>query len=233
MSAFSESTAIQNTRTKAVTNGCDVARENIRKLLENWARWRVYRAGSDLGWPKSDSIGRALSSMPSTKCTTCDGKGKVPGGKIGLAVQSVICPTCGGNRRVTLKARDVFVRIKNCPDCNSKPTDTPGEINGKTCLRCRGMGKVRTVRAKANPAFIPSTRPRSDYGDDPVSQRIDWLVVSKLTEIQRTVLIWEFTRNGTQTEKAAKLDCSQGYFSRVLGEAIAVIEEYLGESEKK
>jgi len=201
-----------------------VERENIRKLLERWARWRAYRAGSDLGFPKADSIGRALASMPSTKCTTCDGRGKVKGGKIGVAFQSVICPTCGGRGKVAMKARDIFVRVKNCPDCNYGPKCTPGEINGKTCIRCRGVGKVRTVRAKANPAFIPSTRPRSEYGDDPMSQRIDWLICTELTENQQVILIWEYTRNGTQAEKADKLEITWDSYRKRVERAMTALE---------
>lgn len=228
MSAFSESTAIRTIRTKHVTSGCDVARENIRKLLERWARWRAYRAGSDLGFPKADSIGRAMSSMPSTKCTTCDGKGKVSGGKIGAAVQSIICPTCGGKGKVTLTARDIIIRIKNCPDCNTgKPTDRPGEVNGKTCIRCRGAGKIRTIRAKANPAFIPSTRPRSEYGDDPLSQKIDFLICTKLTEDQRTILVWEYTRNGTQAEKSEKLKITWDSYRKRVERAVTALEVVL------
>lgn len=201
--------AIQTTARKTVTGGYVQNEIDIRDLLEKWARWRVYRANSYLGWPRADSLGRAMSGMPGTGCPTCGGKGKAPGAKLGIADQYVICPTCGGSGRAQLDVRDKRV-VKRCNAC-----DGTGEVDHKWCHKCRGLGQLVEVEKKANPAFIPSTRPK-DFDEDTMSQRIDFLICTELTEFQRSILLWEYTRPGIQAEKAEKQGITvEAYWGRL------------------
>ena len=135
------------------------------EAIENWARWRIYRAGNELGWPKRDSIGRAMSGMPSTKCIVCNGKGRI----------------------VEHDAYGRDIRIE--------------------CKICAGQGKLAMDPDphKANPAFIHATRGRNSYDDDPVSQKIDFIVCTELTEPEQAILTMEYTRVGNQNQKLHRL----------------------------
>ncbi len=67
------------------------------ECVEQWARWRIYRVGNDLGWPKRDSIGKAMSGVPSTRCPICKGEGRAPGHRVGSEARWVDpCPQCNG-----------------------------------------------------------------------------------------------------------------------------------------
>lgn len=177
-------------------------RMNITDAIEKWIRWRVYRANSELGWPKRDSIGRALSGMPSTKCIVCNGKGRI----------------------IEHDADGRDIRIE--------------------CRICAGQGKLAMDPDpnKANPAYIHSTRSRDSYDDDPTSQKIDHIVCTELSELERVVLLLGFGGNGTQYDQARKVrytvkrkrgrnkkkrGITQAHFSRTLEAAISKIEEYL------
>ncbi len=160
---------------------------NINELIEKWIRWRVYRAGNELGWPKRDSIGRALSGMPSTKCIVCDGKGRIVEHDADGRVIRIECRICAGQGKLAMD-----------PDPN-----------------------------KANPAYIHSTRGRDSYDDDPTSQKIDYIVCTELSDNERAVLFMEYAGSGTQQIKAKKRGISQGYFSKILAEAIGKIEDNL------
>ena len=95
----------------------------IQELLEKWARWRIH-FDHGLGYPQ-DSVGRALSGVPGTKCPICQGQGKVSGERIGVALQYIICPTCGGAGKVKMdpnpkKANPAFIRSTS-PRIKSDP----------------------------------------------------------------------------------------------------------------
>ena len=210
---------------------------NIHDLIEKWARWRIYKAGNDIGWPKRDSIGRALTGVPGTGCPTCIQKGRVDGKIIGVNLPFVICPTCGGDGRVLMKEKAVREITRECRSCEGE-----GEINGKTCIECRGIGETVKVHYKANPAYIHSTRGRDSYDDDPISQTIDYIVCIDLTELERSVLFLAFGSNGTQYDQAKKVrytikrkrgkdetkkGISRQHFGRMLNIAIDKIEQVL------
>lgn len=161
-------------------------KETIDDKMEQWARWRQYRAGNDLGWPKRDSIGRAMSGMPGTGCPTCGGKGQADGARVGAKAQHITCPTCGGSGRVKMD-----------PDPK-----------------------------KANPAFIRSTAPQVEL-DDKQSQAIDWIVATVLTEECRNIVKDEYTRAGTQTQKAARRGIQQYHYSRLLTKSLRIIADEL------
>ncbi len=74
----------------------------ITDLIEKWARWRIYRASNELGWPKRDSIGRALSGMPSTRCIICNGKGRVVEHDANGRDIRIECNTCAGQGKLAM-----------------------------------------------------------------------------------------------------------------------------------
>jgi len=128
---------------------------------------------------------------------------------------------------------------RDCPRCKDAVTgaslgyvyvQAPGVARRRvTCPTCEGHRKVKLDAnpAKVNPALIRGNGPRRAFDDDPLSQKVDWLICVALTEDQRTVIIWQYTRPGTQEMKACRLGISQGYFSRLLGEAHATIARRL------
>ena len=68
--------------------------------MEEWARWALNRSSN--GYPTITTLGRMLKDMPSAKCTTCDGSGRLNGKK--WHVQGFIqCPQCEGIGRIKLQ----------------------------------------------------------------------------------------------------------------------------------
>jgi len=141
----------------------------------------------------------------------------------------------GWPRQVTLGKIMDGMPGTDCPRCKDAVTGSsvgyihvpgPGGIKQKTtCPICEGARKVKVDSSpnKANPALIHGSGPRMAFDDDPLSQRIDWLVCTALTEDQRAVVMAQYTQGGTQTMKARRLGISQGYFSELLGEAYKII----------
>ena len=72
---------------------------DIRDKIERWARWRVSEHRYSMGYGPT-VIGRMLDGMPSTKCTVCDGAGKVAGHRVGAWSPHVECPNCAGNGKI-------------------------------------------------------------------------------------------------------------------------------------
>lgn len=164
---------------------------DIRNHMERWARWRIYRATGELGWPRKTLLGKILDGLPSTRCPVCQGRGKVPVpvGRFGRELPWILCPQCHGDGKVK--------------------ADPHGE--------------------KANPAFIKGTYDPT-FGDDPLCQKIDRIVCSKLTEYERSIVIGEYTSNGTQAHKAERLNISQSYYSKLLGVALESIAQSLDDA---
>lgn len=165
-----------------------------REQLERWARWRHYRYG---GYGKTLTE-KFIEGMPGTHCPTCGGKGKR--GK-------QTCGTCYGAGSVDLLPGTDRVRNTPCLHCQVKGKSL-GEINGRTCVVCRGSGVRTVVENKVNPAHIRSTY---QSPDDPISQRIDRLVCELR---QREVLLGYFfvvwaeycdARGGTEASRAQRL----------------------------
>ena len=98
-----------------------------------------------------------------------------------------------------------------------------GEVNGRTCVICRGSGQRTVVEHKINPAHIRST---FRIPDDPLSQRIDRLVC-ELRRRHQLLGYWfvvdmEYcdNRGGTQALKAQRLllqpDCYESRLRRAV-----------------
>ncbi len=71
---------------------------DIVSVMEEWARWAAQR--NFHGWPAKTVLGRCLDDMPTTKCTTCDGRGKIPGSEVGSSYQFIKCDVCKGLGKV-------------------------------------------------------------------------------------------------------------------------------------
>lgn len=202
--------------------------ENIRELMERWARWRHFRYG---GYGKT-LTDKFIEGMPGTNCKACGGAGRVPGGKHGNAQQYVICEECGGAGRVKLDDKAAIPRIFPCPaGCGPREgrrQEKSGELNGKTCFRCRGAGVVTITQEKVNPAFIRSTYIEPS---DPVSERIDRLVC-ELRQRQKTLsyyfVVWmEYCddRGGTQEMKSARVHLTHTAYRLRLMRALSWIDD--------
>lgn len=88
---------------------------NIREALEQWARWRQYRASGELGFPRKTILGKILDGLPSTTCTLCHGGKRVAGSRVGADARWVTCPQCSGEGRIKadpdgVKVNPAFIR---------------------------------------------------------------------------------------------------------------------------
>jgi len=131
-------------------------------------------------------------------------------GKIMDGMPGTNCPKCRGTGKVTIEAPGIAKMRADCPICE-------------------GAGKVRLdhTPSKANPAFITGNGPKTGYNDDPISQRVDWLVCTAITEDERAVVMAEFTWNGNRDRKITKLHIRHSTFHSLLDSAISKIEDGL------
>lgn len=192
-------------------------RVHIRTLMERWARWRIYRHSGGYG---KTVMGKALESMPTTRCTTCSGRGET---RI-----YPVCPTCSGSGRVSLKPSTMRRVTKKCPVCAS------GEAINGTCHRCNGTKRVTNVDYKVNPAFINSTYQGSD---DPISEIIDRLVceLRHKNQSQFFVVTKEYCRgmNKTQEDLASEMNLTAVAYRKILQRAHEWIDMMLQEKSRK
>jgi hypothetical protein len=194
--------------------------------MEQWVRWRSYR---HRGIGKT-MLQRCMDGMPGTNCPTCAGHGRAPGAIIGHKASWISCPTCSGTGRAKLHINHHRVRNRRCPVCMDKQGNSHGEVNGHTCFRCRGSGRLEEVFDKANPAFIHSTYLEPD---NPSLQRVDRLVC----ELRRRDVLkgyWYVVhaeycdhRGGTQEIKAGRLGISHGSYRKRLQRALEWIDACL------
>ncbi len=143
----------------------------------------------------------------------------------------------GWNRQTLLSRVLSGMPGTDCPRCKDAVTgaslgvvwvEAPGMARRKTaCPTCDGARKIKldVDPAKVNPALINGSGPRRGFDDDPLSQKVDWLVCVALTEDQRVVVLAQYTRAGTQEMKAGRLGISREFFSRLLGDAHAIIAQ--------
>lgn len=120
------------------------------------------------------------------------------------------------------KARDALP-TNLCPVCIGKAKPV------HNCPVCGGDGRVKLdVRDnRAIPAFIRGNGYRATYDDDPQSQRVDLIICTELSEIQKSVVILVYCRYGTYAQKAGKVKKSDTEFSKILSEAHEIIERHL------
>lgn len=116
---------------------------DVRHYLEQWARWPTVLRGSS-GGIGGTVIGRLVSGKRLRVCTLCHGEKRIPGKLVGVKHPVIVCPQCNaeGYEPATLdtESRQNLVRCEVC-----KHSGRPGEINGRTCLPCRGSGWRRRL----------------------------------------------------------------------------------------
>ncbi len=96
---------------------------DIRELMELWVRWRCSGHRRQLGYGPT-MIGRMLDGMPSTKCTICNGAGKVAGHRVGAWADHVTCPNCAGKGKI--KALSTMYKINPvCIQSTHRESDDP------------------------------------------------------------------------------------------------------------
>lgn len=145
----------------------------------------------------------------------------------------------GWPRQVTLGKLLDGIPGTDCPRCKDAVTgasvgfvhiSAPGLAAQKLeCPVCNGArrAKLDASQSKANPVFIHGNGSRYGCNDDPVSQKVDRIICTYLSDAQKHVVISSYTENGTQTWKARKLRISQGHFSSLLGQAHEIITNRL------
>lgn len=143
---------------------------DILALVRGWSRWRsgTVQEQSVIGDSHITTVGRCIEDMPSTTCTFCIGRGRVPGWRIGSSLEFVTCPPCAGSGKVDLEHTGEKHTPRCCSRCEGK-----GEIKGATCFRCRGSGITVDVQMQINPAFISATDAGTDDDFDPRYMVID------------------------------------------------------------
>ena len=93
------------------------------------------------------------------------------------------------------------------------------------CPRCDGLGKIKSASTahKINPAFISGTGARFE---NPIYHKID-RAVCDLKYMHQIVVMSEFCESGTYEIKSDKMGVSRKHYSRILKEAITILEEKL------
>lgn len=127
----------------------------------------------------------------------------------------------------------------DCPRCKDAVTgasvgfiyiEAEGIARQKvTCPVCGGQRNVKMDYSpnKANPTLIHGSGSRYGWNDDPVSQKIDQIICIKMTERQKEVVIYEFTKNGTMRDKIKKLRMTYSQYNGHLDEAVETVAENL------
>ncbi len=208
--------------------------DRIRELMEMWVHYRVGYAARFGG---RGVLERARAGVPHGLCQACDGAGRVQVANYRGIAKYLICKQCGGTGKVRLDERDESIRSRDCPNCSplflARRSKIRGEIDGRTCHRCRGTGTITIHRRRVNPSFIPSTYRQPD---NPICQRIDRLVCELR---QREVLLgyWfvvhaEYLdqRGGTQAEKAGRIGLEFDAYRKRLQRSLEWIESALSDS---
>lgn len=179
----------------------------VTEMMNRWARWRLsYKKAYG-----TTVLERLLNGMPGTNCPMCHGRKSL--------ADHPVCPTCSGTGRI--KAKPKMERISNvaCKKCRKDGKST-GQIDGRTCLACKGSGRIFRMKVEINPAFIHSPYVQKTDG---VSERIE-LIMYRLGRQPRTqgyyhVLAQEYTRLGTPEVKAERMHMTHDYYRKVLQRA--------------
>jgi len=148
---------------------------------------------------------------------------------IGSALAFIPCPLCSGNGKIDADPHVCGGLTKPCTHCERDSTGKPtGETNGRTCSSCRGTGRVTNHdNAAVNPAFLRATKTGAYIEDDQISQRIDWLICTAITEDERVVVMHEYRWSRTRLQALARLKVGDKYFRKTLADALRTIEQNL------
>lgn len=194
---------------------------DVVSQLEQWARWRSNGCRAIYGGGVPCMTGKLLAGMGTSICHVCKGEGRAPGFRVGVAAAFVDpCPQCSGWGRTRSGDLDAMKRTRtiDCPDCQDAFGVAIGEVNGRTCITCKGSKRKQLVLFfQVNPASISTTRfVGANEDDDPISQMIDRTVAGWQMRDETLwfyiVTVVEYAIGGTQQYKA---DSAQRYFRRL------------------
>lgn len=224
--------------TVAGKNNAKVSSKNsaspIIKVMERWGEWcrsdrRDYRRELSVPTPW---IGRAQSYTHGVKCPTCDGDGWSLFPDKNKNMRRVICPQCRGACKILFKPIEK-PGTRRCEFCD---TDTAGratgEVNGRTCWRCRGTGRAehQTASDKIVPAFIRADGARHD--PDTISPIVDRLVCA-LPGIQYEIVLEEYKYGGRREDKCRRVNVTRATsltvedYQSLLDSSLSMIEKGL------
>lgn len=141
----------------------------------------------------------------------------------------------GWPRQVTLGKLLDGMPGTDCPRCMDAVTgvsvgfihvEAEGIARQKvTCPVCDGARRVKMdySPAKANPMLIHGNGSRYGWNDDPVSQKVDLIICTKMTDDQKLVVIVEFTKNGAPSDKIRRLKMTYSTYNNLLDEAVETV----------
>lgn len=97
------------------------------------------------------------------------------------------------------------------------------------CPVCNGArrAKIDCSQNKANPVLISGSGSRYGWDNDPVSQKVDMIICTKMTDRQKEVVVQEFTRNGTLRDKIRRLRMTYSQYNGFLDESIEIVAEFI------
>ena len=145
----------------------------------------------------------------------------------------------GWPRQVTLGKLLDGMPGTDCPRCKDALTGASvgfihiaAEGIAKLKVQCPVCAGQRTVKvdsspAKANPVLIRGSGSRYGWNDDPVSQKVDKIICTMLTDDQKEVVIEEFTKPGTQNDKIRRLKMTHSTYNGLLDEVVETVAENL------
>lgn len=204
--------------------------DNIEEIMKNWGKWvrsdrKDYKRALNVPTPW---IGRAQRFTRSVNCPTCRGKGLVVV-EVNKKMQRVTCRRCAGACSIVLNPL-LASQKRKCTHCVTPSGSSSGEINGRTCIHCRGSGVVaRTTQSTLIvPAFIRAEGERADKDD--ISWRVD-RVVCALPEIESAAVREEYCWTGRKQDKRLRVSAAHGItlteeqYDNLLGRALTTISE--------
>lgn len=127
----------------------------------------------------------------------------------------------------------------DCPRCKDALTgasvgfihiDAEGIAKQKvTCPVCSGARRIKFDHSpnKANPMLIHGNGSRYGWNDDPVSQKVDWIICNFLSDSQKDVVKEEFTKDGNRNDKISRLKMTHSLYNSLLDEVFERIAENL------
>lgn len=130
-------------------------------------------------------------------------------GKLLDGMPGIKCPACLGAKRLECGVIGHVVQYITCPQCSGQ-----GEV--------KHDGDIH----KVNPYFIRSTAGYVEK-EDPVSERVDWLYCTDLTELERNIIWSEYALNGNRNQKISRLRVTHQYYNDELDKAHRKLAEGL------
>lgn len=223
------------------------ASEVVRpSTIEAMWQWVAYRSSGDYGaisgiyGTGSNLLGRLQNGKRFQVCKRCNGDGRIP--VPGYKVRQR-CPVCKGARYFFEDLAPIDeakpVACKTCEVIEYGVARSTGEVNGATCISCRGSGERIETKRTVHPALIPGTRRYSRATIDMRSALINQLVFSweanDATFWWHHVVLSKYRPADQRTDeaKAAEMGLSKSFFSKCLKRAHLAVQERLETAFKK